>query len=134
MNNLIGVLDNIRSTDLDAMFSKIKAHVEQCEKQRDSALKQVEEWNKDEEIQKIKSEMENMQKERFVSVTFAISPQELDAIEAWKNRHVKEKHNGNAYAGAIGGRYSYKFCPTSIGDVGEVICSCGEKFCFRDLD
>ena len=35
--------------------------------------------------------------------------------------------------GCCGGRYTYQFVPTSIGTVGEVICSCGEKFTFQDL-
>lgn len=64
---------------------------------------------------------------------FEITEKELKEINKWINKHVEEKHNGNHYAGAIGGRFSYKFTPTSIGDIGEIICSCGESFLFREL-
>ena len=99
------------------------------------AHKQLEEWNKDEEIQKLKSEIESLQNELWNArrYSFEITPEEHEAIEEWKKNHVKEKHNGDAYAGAIGGRYKYIFVPTSIGTVGSIKCSCGETFCFSEL-
>ena len=33
----------------------------------------------------------------------------------------------------VGGKYIYKFVPTSIGTIGKVVCSCGEEFTFQDL-
>ena len=64
---------------------------------------------------------------------FIITNKECKEIDKWISNHIKQKHHGNSYAGAIGGRFTYQFIPTSIGTVGEIICSCGEKFCFRDL-
>lgn len=49
-------------------------------------------------------------------------------------KHIKEKHFCTQYGGAIGGSYSYTFTPTSLGTVGEIKCTCGDKFCFRELD
>ena len=63
-----------------------------------------------------------------------LSKEELAKINEWKEKHVEEKHDGSYYAGAIGGMFTYQFIPTSIGDIGEIICSCGEKFCFRELE
>lgn len=37
------------------------------------------------------------------------------------------------YGGTIGGSYTYKFTPTSIGVFGTVECSCGERFDFSEL-
>ena len=34
--------------------------------------------------------------------------------------------------GAIGGSYTWKFVPTSIGTFGSVQCSCGEEFSFQE--
>lgn len=36
---------------------------------------------------------------------------------------------------SMSGNIAVKWCftPTSIGTIGEVICSCGEKFIFQDL-
>jgi hypothetical protein len=36
--------------------------------------------------------------------------------------------------GAIGGTWTYKFVPTSIGTIGTCICGkCQEEFTFQDL-
>lgn len=86
---------------------------------------------KDEEIQRLQQEVANWKK-RVVG-SFEINEDERLAIDEWKAKHIQEKHNGNQYAGAIGGRFKYIFTPTSIGEIGEIECSCGEKFCFKDL-
>lgn len=36
--------------------------------------------------------------------------------------------------GAIGGRYTYEFTPTSIGTVCAIKCSCGAKFDATEYD
>lgn len=109
--------------------------INDAEIKKDEAYNQLEEWNKDEEIQKLKSEIESLQNKLWNTrrYSFEITPEEHEAIEEWKKKHVKEKHNGDAYAGAIGGRYKYIFVPTSIGTVGSIKCSCGETFCFSEL-
>lgn len=66
-------------------------------------------------------------------ISFNISSEEYEEIQKWINKHTEEKHDGNRYAGAIGGRYSYVFIPTSIGEIGEIRCSCGDSFCFKEL-
>ena len=57
---------------------------------------------------------------------FPISEKEQEKIREWKKSH---QH----YGGAIGGTFTYEFTPTSIGTVGEIKCTCGEHFTFRDL-
>lgn len=64
---------------------------------------------------------------------FSIFPEEAEKIIAWQENHIKEKHNGKSYVGTIGGRFSYEFTPTSLGDIAVVKCSCGGEFCFRDI-
>lgn len=87
---------------------------------------------KDEELSKMKAELEALQKE--TDLGFPITQEEHDAIDAWKRQHEDAKHGGYpAYFGAIGGGYTYKFTPTSIGTCGTVECACGEVFDFRDL-
>lgn len=76
---------------------------------------------------------ENNNKESDVAMTFSISQKEWEVIKQWQEKHIKEKHNGNDYAGAIGGRFSFEWIPTSIGEVGTVKCSCGEEFTFQEL-
>lgn len=64
---------------------------------------------------------------------FEITPEEQTKIEKWQNKHIKKKHKGNNYHGAIGGNWTYEFIPTSIGYIGTVKCSCGEEYTFREL-
>ena len=118
---------------LNELFDDIGKYVEKCEKTKKEALEKVENWNKDEEIIKLKEEIKRLNKELNGGLGFFISVEEKNAIDTWIKQHIQEKHNGNSYAGTIGGRFTYEFTPTSIGEVGEIVCSCGEKFCFRDL-
>lgn len=126
---------NYRYIEFEDVIMAIIDRINDAESKKDEAYKQLEEWNKDEEIQKLKSKIESLQNELWNArrYSFEITPEEHEAIEEWKKKHVKEKHNGDAYAGAIGGRYKYIFVPTSIGTVGSIKCSCGETFCFSEL-
>ena len=130
--------------NLDKCFEDIKSYVESCERDRKIALDKVVEWNKDEEIQKLKEEIYELRYSNNKGVSFVVTEEELEQINAWQEEHIKKYHGGNSYCGAIGGRFHYKFIPTSIGDIGYVYCgSCenNEKisedekcFCFRELD
>lgn len=130
--------------NLDKCFEDIKSYVESCERDRKIALDKVDEWNKDEEIQKLKEEIYELRYNNNKGVSFVVTEEELEQINAWQDEHNKQYHGGDSYAGAIGGRFSYKFIPTSIGDIGYVCCdSCkknkkvkkkDKKFCFRELE
>ena len=118
--------------DVNEIVSEVVDFAEKCEKRVLTAEKQVAEWNKDEEIQKLQEKIAELKK-KPEGMSFYISAEEKQAINEWIDQHINEKHNGDHYAGAIGGRFTYKFIPTSIGDIGEIVCSCGDKFCFREL-
>lgn len=92
-----------------------------------------EQYDKDEEISKLKARLHNLQER--ICHSFEITPDERAAIEAWKHEHSIEKHGGRPIcaSGAIGGE-KYEFVATSIGDVGKYCCPfCEEKFVFREL-
>ena len=114
-------------TELDSIYNRVV----KAEDERDKALKQLAEYNKDDQIAKLLEENEKLKAREYQS--FIITPEERDAINSWKEKHIQEKHSGNDYAGAIGGRYTYEFIPTSIGTIGYIKCHCGEEFCFREL-
>jgi hypothetical protein len=93
---------------------------------------------KDEELQWMKKQMEETELHYQKLMEdygrgFRITKEEQEKIDMWKKAHIKKKHNGNSYAGAIGGNWTYKFTPTGIGTLGEIKCSCGETFCFCDI-
>ncbi|GAB6461275.1 hypothetical protein bcgnr5390_61200 [Bacillus luti] len=59
--------------------------------------------------------------------TFVVTEEQRNHIQEW------DKCTGK-YAGAIGGRLSYTFTPTSIGEILTVSCSrCKEELSFTDL-
>lgn len=51
------------------------------------------------------------------------SSEELKALAEWTNTH--EASCPMQYTGAIGGKYTYSFTPTSLGTVHKVACACG---------
>ena len=84
-----------------------------------------------EEIKELKK---RLREESYKNLNgFPITEEEAKAIEEWKEKHEQEVHNGSSYAGAIGGRYSYHFVPTSIGTSGTIKCSCGAEFEFQEI-
>ena len=81
---------------------------------------------KDEELSKMKEQYEKMKKAYFLG--FPISEEEDKEIKEW----IEKRPEFNE--GAIGGRYTYQFTPTSIGMIGTVIDGMtGEKFTFQEL-
>ena len=81
---------------------------------------------KDNEIAQLKRKLKKAQDD--LNRGFDISKEEWAAIQEWHREH-------SHYSGAIGGNVIYIFTPTSIGTIGVVKCtSCGEEFCFRELN
>lgn len=86
---------------------------------------------KDDELKRMKTELDSIKEERYYG--FEITKEEHDKIESWKDDWFKRKKSGYKYMGAIGGGFTYKFIPTSIGVVGVVIAPDGEEFNFQEL-
>ena len=84
------------------------------------------EFNKDKEIQYWKDLYESARLENRYG--FPISKEDHDKIEEWQRKHDAEAHGLRmahervAAGGALGGRYFYKFTPTSIGVFGSCVC------------
>jgi len=57
--------------------------------------------------------------------TFKLSESQETKIDAWKKIHDCVHRESNQ--GAIGGRYTYEFIPTSIGVFCTIKCSCGKE-------
>ena len=86
---------------------------------------------KDEEIQKLVEE--NTTLRHRMQGCFELSDAERKEIYTWQTRHNSQRHHGRKRTSAIGGGYKYIFTPTSIGEIGEIECTCGDRFCFREL-
>lgn len=95
-----------------------------------------EEHFKDTKLAEMQKRLDEMKEDYLRG--FPLSKDEETAISKWKDNHIRRKHwdvknKCPKYTGAIGGTFSYQFTPTGIGVIGEIRCSCGECFCFRDL-
>ena len=126
------LVEKIRDQRLKEHIEYIIADIEEKNKIIKSLQNTVDNFNlddaiveKDEEIKSLRNELAN---------GFGITDKEWEAIHKWQDEHIKEVHNGNSYSGAIGGRWTFEFIPTSLGDIGTVKCSCGAEFTFRELE
>ena len=82
---------------------------------------------KDEELAKMKKEYDKLSADYYRG--FPISEEEQKTIAEW----IKSRPEINE--GAIGGRYTYQFTPTSIGVIGTITDTfTKEKFTFQEMD
>ena len=101
-------------------------YIENLQTETEKAKKTLAEFSKDTEIQYWKELYNTARLENING--FPISKEQGEEIEAWKEKHDIEVHNLNSVyervraGGTIGGRYFYKFVPTSIGVSGQCIC------------
>lgn len=94
-------------------------------KQENDKLKNLV-WEK-EEIASLKKELNTLKK--LISFNYLITEEENEKIKKW----ISERPIKNT--GAIGGRYEYRFFPTSIGVIGEIVDMVDkESFVFRELN
>ncbi len=85
---------------------------------------------KDEELSKMKAELDEMKADYYRG--FPISKEEQEKIDEWKKKQIQDSPSPRT---AIGGRFTYEFYPTSIGVAASVIDGMTkEKFVFRELN
>ena len=132
--------------DVDEACDDFTANIKElfhAEKARNDKLQAENQKLKDEHYEnEVIQEQENRIAElrSQLGFSFRLTKSDWDAIHAWQNEHMAEKHGLKTSeerlraGGAIGGTWTYKFVPTSIGTIGICICSkCQEEFTFQDL-
>ena len=65
---------------------------------------------------------------------FKLNEKDSEKIKTWFEEHSCEFSRQGAYLGAIGGRITYLFTPTSLGTVVKVRCACGEEIDITEYD
>ena len=128
--------------DLEECLSSIRYRNEDNEKEIKSLIeenKRLREENyKDNELSKMKSRLDKMQKDYLRG--FPISEEEEKAIEEWTKKHDEEVHGLTndrqkmKVECCCGGRYSYHFISSSIGVSGTIKCACGAEFEFQEMN
>lgn len=134
------IIGNINKT-IDTFVEDIKhelqgkdIRIEYLEKQNQ---KLRDEKYKDNELLRMEAELKAMKEDYYRG--FPISEEEQKSIREWMDKHDEEVHHARTLGdklklgGCCGGRYTYKFTPTSIGTIGTVKCGCGAEFTFQDM-
>lgn len=127
--------------DLEECLKAIRIRNQDNERQIKDLLEEnrklKEEYSKDAEIQEMQQRLDKMQKDYWRG--FPITEKEQAAIEAWKKDHDEKVHGYTTDTmrmkaeGVSGGRYMYKFIPTSLGVSGVIRCHCGAEFEFQEI-
>jgi len=61
-------------------------------------------------------------------ISFEINEEEYKKCKKWLEEHDKTcPHKDPLKQGALGGKLTYKFTPTSMGVIIKVKCACGEE-------
>lgn len=134
------IIGNINKT-IDTFVEDIKhelqgkdIRIEYLEKQNQ---KLRDEKYKDNELLRMEAELKAMKEDYYRG--FPISEEEQKSIREWMDKHDEEVHHARTLGdklklgGCCGGRYTYKFTPTSIGTIGTVKCSCGAELIFQEI-
>ena len=126
----VGRLFNVRcgtdSITFPQWIEMLTNYIEELQEAKEKAQRELAEFEKDKEIQYWKELYENARLAQRCS--FPITEEENKAINEWQRKHDTEQHglkttDERLRAGGVsGGRYFYRFVPTSIGTSGECVC------------
>ena len=126
------IMDNVNVNELEYQSQNIVNDLLKRLRQLELSVENLKKENaelksehyKDEQLSNMKDKLNRMEKDYYRG--FPISEEEEEQINKFQDKYRK-------YYGAIGGAFTYKFTPTSIGVIGEVIAPNSESFVFKDL-
>ena len=126
------IMDNVNVNELEYQSQNIVNDLLKRLRQLELSVENLKKENaelksehyKDEQLSNMKDKLNKMEKDYYRG--FPISQEEEEQINKFQDKYRK-------YYGAIGGAFTYKFTPTSIGVIGEVIAPNSESLVFKDL-
>ena len=85
-----------------------------------------------EELKELKEEVQLLRE----MTPFTINDAERKKINEWTHEHVKKVHHVDLdnppVRKYVGYSFSYEFTPTELGMFGDVKCTCGKSFTFKE--
>ena len=123
MGGLCPVLSSEKAIDehLNAIKRNLLSKEDTIAYLREELKKAKDEAYAAEEMTRMKEELDRTRKDLYRG--FPIDEDEDEQVRDWQRRHETLYHkNPKGYHGAIGGGYTYKFYPTSIGVIGTCYC------------
>jgi len=120
-------------SDIETEFQRLYDHYRKIHHENDYLREEIKkvksETYKSEEITRLKEENEKLSEDYYRG--FPISEEEEKKIHEWMDKQMKKNPSNG---GAIGGRFTYEFIPTSIGINGTIRDSLtGDSFNFQEL-
>ena len=67
-----------------------------------------------------------------MEMTFKLEAKQVEEARKWIDKHPCKFRNSRR-TGAIGGKTTYTFTNTSIGQIANIECACGAKECLTDI-
>jgi len=109
---------------LKAKFFEQERTLQRLQQENDQLKSNI--WEK-EEVACLKQRYEQMHEDYLRG--FPITKDQQTKIATWRAEHNCRYRNKK-----IGGYCHYTFTPTPIGVAGEIVCSCGKKFTFQEIE
>ena len=111
--------------DWEDILGDVTKYVREVEEERDTAKKQVAEWNKDKEVAALKKELQDA--EEKIRKGFNPDVAKWEEIRAWEEKHKKEKHTSKRRLYSYTSEFEYRFSEEGFGKVGHVTCLVCER-------
>lgn len=109
---------------LEEKYLRQEKHCKQLFEENEKLKKGI--WEK-EEIARLKADKQRYYDEWLMG--FPITKEQRKKINEWQKQYIKL----DTKMGAIGGMFTYKFTPTSIGVSGVCIAPNGDEFEFQEI-